>query len=186
MKRFLYSLVYTILPAEWIFGSRSKIENFVDKAVDGRINPGKAITLGCGVGRETIHLARKGFDVTGLDFSPIAIRRARKKAQAAGLDIPFIVDDLTNLQQVKGTYDLVMDFGAINDLSQTDRDLYIKNVLPLINPNGHYAMFCFEKMFPSKEVYRRFQETLAIQILEEKSDFPGTIILYLMTRQKSK
>ena len=36
----------------------------------GRFEPGKAITLGCGVGRETIFLSKNGFNVIGVDFWP--------------------------------------------------------------------------------------------------------------------
>ena len=83
MKKWLYNLIYRFVPAERIFGSDSKIENFIELGIEGRIKPGRAITLGCGVGRETIYLAKKGFDVIGLDFSPVAIRKARRKAKTA-------------------------------------------------------------------------------------------------------
>jgi len=84
MRKWVYECLYRFpfVPIDWIFGSSSEIENLVDLAIDGRIAPGRAITLGCGVGRETIYLAKKGFDVIGVDFSQTAIKRARRKAQA--------------------------------------------------------------------------------------------------------
>ena len=136
MKKWLYELIYRFVPVDWIFGPSSEIENFVDLAVDGRIELGSVITLGCGVGRETIYLAKKGFDVIGLDFSSTAIQKARQRAKVEGIDAQFVVDDLTNLKHVSGTYDLVMDFGALNDLSQDARDLYTQNVIPLTKPGG--------------------------------------------------
>jgi cyclopropane fatty-acyl-phospholipid synthase-like methyltransferase len=188
LKKWLYELIYRSVPVDWIFGSSSKIERFVELAVAGRIPPGRAITLGCGVGRETIYLAKKGFDVIGLDFSPTAIQRARGRAKAEGVDIQFVVDDLTNLQHVSGTYDLVMDFGALNDLNQGARDLYMQNVLPLTHPSGKYVMFCFEKMLPPDEVTRRFGKDFTIEILHKgsQSRFLGALSLYLMTRKKQE
>ncbi len=176
--------MYRLIPADKIFGSDSKIEQFVEMAIDGRIEPCKAITLGCGVGRETIYLAKKGFDVTGLDFSSTAITRARRRAKAEGVEVQFIVDDLTDLRHVTGTYDLVMDFGALNDLSQNARDLYMQNVLPLTKPGGAYVMFSFHRMLPFEEVTQRFGENFSIEILHEGAEtrYPGLLRLYGMIR----
>jgi SAM-dependent methyltransferase len=184
MKKWVYELIYRFVPVDWIFGSSSKIEEIVRRAIDGRIPPGKAITLGCGVGRETIYLAKKGFDVIGLDFSPTAIKQARRRAKAEGVEVPFIVDDLTDLQHVRGTFDLVTDFGALNDMSQTARDHYMQNVLPLTYPGSRYLMFCFDKMLPFGEVKRRFSEHFRIEELDKSpgSGFPGSLTVYLMTR----
>jgi cyclopropane fatty-acyl-phospholipid synthase-like methyltransferase len=185
LKKWFYEIVYRLVPADLVFGSTAKIEKFVHLAINGRIAPGNAITLGCGVGRETIYLAKQGFDVTGLDFSPTAIKKARRKARAAGVDVTFIVDDLTKLSHPLGTFDLVMDFGALNDLSRDGRDQYIENVLPLTRPGGHYVMFCFDGMLPEKEVRQRFEESFCIEVLDQRGGgrFPGTLTLYSMTRQ---
>jgi 2-polyprenyl-3-methyl-5-hydroxy-6-metoxy-1,4-benzoquinol methylase len=183
MKKWVYELIYRFVPVDMIFGSTSKMENFVEVAIDGRIAPCKAITLGCGVGRETIYLAKKGFDVIGLDFSPTAIEKARRRAKREGVEIEFIVDDLTNLRHVEGTFDLVTDFGALNDLSQQSRDLYMENVLPLTFPGSHYLMFCFDRMLSPEEVTRRFEQHFTLKVLETRpEEFPGTLTLYLMTR----
>lgn len=185
MKKWFYELIYRFVPVDLIFGSTSKIERFVALAINGRIEPCKAITLGCGVGRETIYLAKKGFDVIGLDFSPTAIKKASRRAKAEGVEVPFIVDDLTNLQHVSGTFDLVMDFGALNDMNQADRDLYLENVLPLTSPGSWYLMFCFDKMLPIEEVKQRFGEYFAIEELEgiPGRGFPGSLSYYAMTRE---
>ena len=51
----------------------------------------------CGQGRITLQLARLGLDVTGADLSALYIRRARRRAKADGLDIPFIRCDMREL-----------------------------------------------------------------------------------------
>lgn len=97
MKKRLYDLIYRFVPVDWIFGPSSEIENYVDLSVDGRIESGSVITLGCGVGRETIYLAKKGFDVLGLDFSPTAIKHARRRAAAEGVDVQcFVITETKN------------------------------------------------------------------------------------------
>ncbi|MFZ5618507.1 MAG: class I SAM-dependent methyltransferase [Pseudomonadota bacterium] len=51
-----------------------------------------ALDLGCGTGDSTIKLARKGFDVTGVDWSRSAVQKARERIEGAGLS------DLANVQ----------------------------------------------------------------------------------------
>jgi SAM-dependent methyltransferase len=186
MKKWLYEIMYRFVPVDWIFGSTSEIERLVDLGIEGYAVSVRTITLGCGVGRETIYLAKKGFDVIGLDFSSTAINQARRRAKAEGLEVPFIVDDLTNLRHVQGTFDLVTDFGALNDMNQGARDLYMDNILQITHPGSRYLMFCFDRMLPFDEVKRRFRENFRIEELERRpgSRFPGSFAYYLMTRVK--
>lgn len=185
MKKWVYEIFYRLASTDFIFGSTAKIEDFARLAVDGRISPCKAITLGCGEGRETIYLAKQGFDVLGLDFSPTAIKKARRRARDAGIEIPFIVDDLTNLSHTLGTFDLVMDFGALNDMSQEDRELYMSNVLPMTDHGSNYVMFCFDRMLTHAEVMRRFEDFFQIEVIDQSPSriFPGTLTLYSMIRK---
>ena len=48
LKKWFYEIIYRLVSADRIFGSTGKIEDLVKVAIDGRIAPGKAITLGCG------------------------------------------------------------------------------------------------------------------------------------------
>jgi cyclopropane fatty-acyl-phospholipid synthase-like methyltransferase len=180
----MYELMYRFVPVDIIFGSTSKIEQFVALAIDAGIEPCKAITLGCGTGRETIYLAKRGFDVLGVDFSTTAIKKARRSAKEEGVEVQFVVDDLTDLKHVGGTYDLVTDFGALNDLSQGARDRYMENVLPLTHSGSHYLMFCFDRMLSPREVTQRFEKDFELEVIDTRSEgIPGTLTLYLMTRR---
>ncbi|MGE5221524.1 MAG: class I SAM-dependent methyltransferase, partial [Omnitrophica WOR_2 bacterium] len=73
-----------------------------------------------------------------------AIEKARRKAEAAGVQIDFVVDDLTNLQRVSGTYDFLLDYGVLDDLRLSQRDLYVQNMLPLTQPGSRYLLWGFE------------------------------------------
>jgi cyclopropane fatty-acyl-phospholipid synthase-like methyltransferase len=186
MKR-LYEPIYHLvrifkLPISWVFGSHPELSELVES---GRITPGRAIDLGCGVGNEAIYLAKNGFEVTGIDSSPTAIQLARDKAQEAGVEVVFIVDDLTELRYVDGTFDLLVDYGALNDLTQKDRDSYMSNVLPLSNPDSCYLLMCFEKKLPSDEIVARFGESFNIETIGRKSEdiLPRNIVFYLMTKK---
>jgi methylase of polypeptide subunit release factors len=51
----------------------------------GRVKPCKAIDLGCGAGNYATYLAGRGFEITGIDNSPTAIRIARENANKKGV-----------------------------------------------------------------------------------------------------
>ena len=169
------------IPIHWVFGSKPEIEELVES---GRITPGRAIDLGCGAGIESIYLSKHGFDVTGIDLSPTAIKLARKRAQTEGAKVEFIRDDLTDLRNVRGTFDFLLDFGALNDLNRKDRDLYVLNVLPLSHPGSQYLLMCFDNRLPYDEVELRFSEKFDIDMLTNKTEtyFGHTIVLYLLIR----
>ena len=71
------------------------------------LTPGTALDLGCGEGADAIWLARQGWQVTGVDVSDVALDRARQHADAAGVQVEFVLDDLATSP---GEFDLVTSF----------------------------------------------------------------------------
>ena len=71
--------------------------NFIIKSL-GLTKKDKYLDLQCAQGRLAIELARRGFDVDGLDFSDHMLRLARAEADHAKLDLDFIKGDINNLQ----------------------------------------------------------------------------------------
>ena len=60
----------------------------------GELRPGQALDLACGEGQNAVWLATLGWDVLGVDFSEVAIAKARRRAAAEGLDVEFVCADL--------------------------------------------------------------------------------------------
>jgi ubiquinone/menaquinone biosynthesis C-methylase UbiE len=56
---------------------------------------GHILDLGSGTGSLTLLLAERGYSVTGLDFAPAMVARAREKAEALGVAADFVVADAT-------------------------------------------------------------------------------------------
>jgi SAM-dependent methyltransferase len=136
-----YNIGYRFFRMPWEGGPRSEL---VDLVEGRRISPCHAIDLGCGTGANAVFLAQRGFDVTGVDFAPAALDKARAKARAAGVRVNFIIDDLTRLRQVKATFDFLVDYGALDDLNDHDRALYVRSVVPLANIGSRFLLWCFE------------------------------------------
>ena len=54
------------------------------------VSPCRALDIGCGTGKSAVWLAEHGFDVTGIDLAPTAIRRARELARERGVEATFV------------------------------------------------------------------------------------------------
>jgi 2-polyprenyl-3-methyl-5-hydroxy-6-metoxy-1,4-benzoquinol methylase len=74
----------------------------------GAFEPGTALDLGCGQGRNAIWLASLGHTVTGLDLSPVAIAQARDIAAERGVHVEFEAVDLMSWDPAGRTWDLVV------------------------------------------------------------------------------
>jgi len=61
--------------------------------------PARVIDLGCGTGRHVVHLARRGFDVVGVDLSPFMLEVAREKLRREGLDARLVEGSITDLSR---------------------------------------------------------------------------------------
>ena len=88
-----------------VFGSEPN--RFLVEVVAGLV-PGTALDLGCGQGRNALWLASRGFEVTGLDLSPVAIEQAREVAAEQGLDATFETVDLVTWKPDGQVWDLVL------------------------------------------------------------------------------
>ncbi len=65
------------------------------------IKPGKRIIdLGCGAGRHSIELAKRGYDVVGIDISAPMLAEAKKRARKPGVTIGFYQADLSQLERL--------------------------------------------------------------------------------------
>lgn len=178
----LYRIVkWFRVPIPWVFGTHPELSELVES---GRIPPGRAIDLGCGTGREVIYLAQHGFEATGVDISPTAIGMARKAAEAAGAAANFIVDDLTGLTKVTGTFDLIVDYGALNDFTPDQRDAYMTQVLPLAADESQVFLMCFDNKLSYEEIQNRFGEDFEIERVSTKGETGTrrTFSFYLMTK----
>ncbi|MDZ7579248.1 MAG: class I SAM-dependent methyltransferase [Deltaproteobacteria bacterium] len=105
--------------------------------------PGKALDLGCGTGTNAITLARHGWRVVGVDFAAEAIRTARRKSAAAGLNIDFHVADVTDLGMLTESVDYVLDIGCLFTLTPKGRTQYARNLARLLRPQGWYMLYAW-------------------------------------------
>lgn len=97
------------------------------------LEPGTALDLGCGIGSNTIMLARLGWQATGIDISAEAIREARAAAREAGLDARFLVADILTWEPDR-QYDLVISTYSLPGGAESHR--FMATAIAALKPGG--------------------------------------------------
>ena len=72
------------------------------------LGPGQALDLGCGEGRNALWLAERGWRVTGVDFSAVAIDRARSLGTERGVDVDWVEADVVDWEPPPEAFELVI------------------------------------------------------------------------------
>ncbi len=147
------------------------------------IAPVKVLDLGCGPGTQTIALGRLGFDATGADISPSAVRKAGERARKEGAEVTFICDDILNTQ-LNDTYGLIMDRGCFHVMDTDQRPNYLHSVVRLLDKNGYLLLKTFHKQetreegppnrFEMADIKKIFSDTLKL-VECHNSYFEGTM-----------
>ena len=94
-----------------------------------------AVVVGCGLGADAAYLARLGFETTGFDLAPTAVRLAAERH--AGPSVRFLVGDLFALPAAwLGAFDLVVEIFTLQAMPDPPRDRAIAGVRSLVAPGG--------------------------------------------------
>ncbi len=94
------------------------------------VTVGRALDVPCGAGRNALYLASRGFSVTGIDISAVALARAEASARASGLSVDWIRRDLDTGHGVTGPFQLIVMIHYV------DLDL-VAACADLLAPGGH-------------------------------------------------
>ncbi|MEU1145877.1 class I SAM-dependent methyltransferase [Streptomyces sp. NPDC005863] len=120
-------------------------ESLVSYGERGLLTPGRALDLGCGPGRNALHLASLGYAVDAVDLSRGALAWAADRARAAGAEVRFHHGDAFALvgAELSGPYDLIHDSGCFHHLPPHRRVSYLALLDQLLAPGGHFSLSCF-------------------------------------------
>lgn len=98
---------------------------------------GRVLELGCGAGNVSIELAKRGFDVHGVDISPTAIEWARQNSLQAETACTFSVGNVLDLIEFPDeSFDIVLDGHCLHCIIGVDRLKYFSNALRVLRPGG--------------------------------------------------
>ena len=145
-------LLYRVL---WRFGFTpwerrqawaEQVSAMFDREEQGRQPPlGAAPDLGCGTGFWSVHLAERGWEVTGVEIVTKALRSARERAQKAGVEVRFLEGSVASLQDagVGSGFRFVLDFGTVHGLAPKEVKAVAREVSAVTADDATLLMYAF-------------------------------------------
>ncbi|MDR2686905.1 MAG: class I SAM-dependent methyltransferase [Oscillospiraceae bacterium] len=124
----------------WTEDTENQVD-FVVKAL-GLEGGERILDLACGYGRHALALARRGFDVVGVDITPVYIEDAKRNAASENLPAAFILSDIRDVA-FESEFDAVLNLadGAIGYLENDAENLKIFDVIArALKPGGRHFM----------------------------------------------
>ena len=101
------------------------------------LEPCKALDIGCGTGDNSIWLAQKNFQVTGIDASETAVQKAREKALQAKIKCTFMVMDFLTGKITGAPFGFAFDRGCFHSFhSDEERQKFAENVAAHLENGG--------------------------------------------------
>jgi SAM-dependent methyltransferase len=142
--------LYRELPPGRIpWNSNEPPDLLVELLDSGRVEPCRAVDLGCGTGNYSCYLASRGFEVTGIDISARAVELAERKSSKMKLECNFVTADLLgDLSDYYEEFEFAFDWEVLHHIFPPRREEYILNTHRILKPGGLYFSLCFSEEDP--------------------------------------
>ncbi len=129
--------------------------------------PNRALELGCGTGTNAVFLAKHCQHVTAVDCSRIALEQAKKKADAAGVTVEWIANDVQWFGVGLEPFDFVFDRGCYHCCRRVDLEGYLTTHRNVTRPGSMFLCLCGNAHAPTEEGPPKVSEQ------ELRSEFEG-------------
>jgi len=116
---------------------------------------GKLLEIGCGIGVDSIQLAKCGFDVTAVDLTENALVVARQFAEARGVTIDFRLGNAEGLDFPDATFDAVYSFGVLHHTP--DIEAAVAEVHRVLKPGGTAYVMLYARNSLVNLVHKTFR-----------------------------
>jgi SAM-dependent methyltransferase len=125
----------------------------VEFVTSGRVRPGPSLEIGVGTGTNAIWMAEHGFDVLGVDISPLAVERAHAKMEARALRCRFAAWDFLAATPPGGPFQFVFDRGCFHVFDEPDeRQRFAAQVAAVLAPGGLWLSLVGSTEGPPREI----------------------------------
>jgi SAM-dependent methyltransferase len=125
----------------------------VEFVCSGVVQPGRTLEIGAGTGTNAIWMAERGFDVLGVDVSPLAVERADAKMAGRALRCRFAAGDFLAAPPPQGPFQFVFDRGCFHVFDEPgERQRFAEQVAAALAPRGLWLSLIGSTEGPPREV----------------------------------
>ena len=125
----------------------------VEFVSSGAVTPGPTLEIGAGTGTNAIWMAERGFDVLGVDVSPLAVERAHAKMEGGALRCRFTAWDFLASPLSAAPFHFVFDRGCFHVFDEPDeRRRFAEQVAHSLGPGGLWLSLIGSTEGPPREV----------------------------------
>ncbi|MEJ2765610.1 class I SAM-dependent methyltransferase [Photobacterium sp. MCCC 1A19761] len=124
------------------------LASLLEREEQGREPPlGRALDIGTGSAIWGIELAKRGWEVSGVDFVAKALNRGRERVQAAGVEMKIVQGDVTRLSEaeVGSGFRLILDTGTFHDLDIEQQHGMARSVDALATQDATVILLCWPR-----------------------------------------
>jgi len=121
----------------------------------------RILDIGCGTGRHSIELARRGYNVTGIDLSESQLKKAKTNAEKENLKIDFMIKDARDFNFNESFDRAIMICEGAFPLMETDEMNYsiLKNAFSSLKPGGRLIFTTLNGLFPLFHSVKEFMDS---------------------------
>jgi SAM-dependent methyltransferase len=124
----------------------------VEFVSSGGVRPAAALEIGAGTGTNAIWLAERGFDVLGVDVSPLAVERACAKMEGRALRCRFAALDFLAALPDGGPFQFAFDRGCFHVFDEPEeRQRFAGQVAAALSPGGVWLSLIGSTEGPPRE-----------------------------------
>lgn len=130
----------------------------------------KILDVGCGIGRHAVELAKRGYEVVGLDYSSIFLRKGKSYAEKEGANVKFVEGDMRSLsfnEEFDAVINMFTSFGYFAE--EKEHLKVLKGIAHTLRPEGKFLLDTINRDYLIRHFRRKdWSKIDDIFVLEER------------------
>lgn len=115
------------------------VEEFIDFLKEMNVKKGAVLDIGCGGGRHVVAFSKRGYEATGIDYSPAAIKLAEQLCLEENVKATLQTADILKYKSEK-PFRIILDMGCLHHLRKQYWNRFRDQIYRLLNKEGYFCL----------------------------------------------